>query len=127
MQALSSEGLSTTPENRADLMLSGKEGRLAPNENGENRNELGALGYSHQQHESGCMGNATQFLGLLLFFSVKFQTGLHRWNETAYGRPAFRVLGGRIGPMDLELQREGYLVIYFPTSHKAFLFLSVFS
>lgn len=67
---------------QANLMLSGKEGKLAPNENGDNRNELGALGYSHQHHGSGCLGSATQFLGLLLFFSFRFRTGLHWLNQT---------------------------------------------
>lgn len=92
--------LSTTTENQANLMLSGKEGTPAPNENGDYRNELGAPGYSHQQHDNGCLGNATQFLGLVLFFSFKFRTDLHWLNQT-------KPMGGLFSKC-----HEGELVLY---------------
>lgn len=43
--------LSAIEENKANLILSGKDVKLSPNENGDNKNELElvALGYSDQQ------------------------------------------------------------------------------
>ena len=73
--------------------------KLTPNENGDNKNELVALGYSHQQNYSGCLGNTPQFLGLLL----------HWLNHTNLWEAYFSMF--QEGQMDFELQRGVYLVI----------------
>lgn len=92
MQGVSSEDFCLKLENKANLILSGKQAKLTPDEKGYNKTEPVALGSSHQQHWSGCLGNSTQLLGLLLFsfFYISDRSVLIELNK-ACGRPVFGV------------------------------------